>query len=122
MHANVFSALEIFLEFGLAFYLALLANQVMFGNPSVHLLSAALITWTPPNLHSENPFTQASGNPILDYIFKPNIAHNLHHAFQLDPLYMASTPMHHWNPSDRAADVDRYNEIMKSKVDVCVFI
>lgn len=118
-----FDPLDLFVEFQIGGALALLFNAVVFGGrPSVHLLSLLFSIWTDANVHSENPYSQCIGNPVLDWYLKPNICHNLHHAFENDPRYMVVWPFHHFRRRGLEADVAKYNRAMKTEVNFRIFL
>ena len=79
--------------------------------------------WQDGNVHSENPYTQAIGNPILDYYLKLNIVHNLHHAYPNSPKYMIVYKWDHlYSSKDRNDDIQFYNKIMKTNVNFSFFL
>merc|ERR1712029_819113 len=102
--------IHLFVEFLVGSIFALMANKLLFGSVSVHLVSLMYCVWTDSNVHSENPYSQCIGNPILDYFFKLNICHNLHHASESESKYMVVYPYHHWNSVEREKDVEKYNK------------
>ncbi len=63
-------------------------------------------------LHSVNPYSVMYFNPILDFMFKPNICHQLHHALNRD--YTLFVPYGHILPSRRKRDEKKYNEVFKT--------
>ena len=117
-----FDPLDLFVEFQVGGAIALLFNAVVLGRPSVHLLSLLFSIWTDGNVHSENPYSQCIGNPVLDWYLKPNICHNLHHAFESDPRYMVVWPFHHFRRRGLEADLAKYNRAMKTEVDFRIFL
>lgn len=117
MHAFVFDTFDLFVEFLVGSIFALMANKLLFGSVSVHLVSLMYCVWTDSNVHSENPYSQCIGNPILDYFFKLNICHNLHHASESESKYMVVYPYHHWNSVEREKDVEKYNKVMRTAID-----
>ena len=124
LHAFVFDFLDLNLEFGIGTSLALIVKKLVFGgNPSLHFLSYLYSGWTDGNAHSMNPYTQAIGNPVLDWFLTCNIQHTLHHAWETDPRYMTAFPYHQIGSlKERDADIDKYNKIMKTNVDFRIFI
>lgn len=65
-------------------------------------------------IHSVNPYSSCLFNPVLDMIFKCNVAHHVHHGM-LTKNY-TFIPYHHifdWG----SKDIDRYNKIMKTNFD-----
>jgi len=119
----LFSVLDLALEFGIGPLLGITGKYYLLGmNPRVHLVAFMFSVWTDGNVHSENPYTQAIGNPILDFIFKTNIVHNLHHACRNDPKYMTVFPLHQVSSSAREEDIKLYNKIMETNVDYRLFL
>lgn len=130
VHAFAFTLVDLVIEFGIGPVLALGVKYVLYHNhnagdglfPTLHVLAYMFSIWTDGNIHSMNPYTQAIGNPVLDFLLKPNIVHNLHHSCETDPRYMTVFPFHHFRPSDRQADVAKYNKLMNTNVDFRLFI
>ena len=92
----------------------LLAFQYATGNPvGFHLLVPYLLSFHDGALHSVNPYSAMYFIPLLDYIFKPTIYHQLHHAVP-HKGYMLFIPYHHLIPSKRQKDIDYYNKIFKT--------
>lgn len=94
--------------------LILFAVQYLLGfEMRVHLFSAVLSTFiTYINHHSVNPHSVVLWNPVLDYVFKCNVAHQLHHSLNMD--YTTFVPYHHVFSSLRTKDMEIYNKIMKT--------
>lgn len=95
--------------------LILFAFQYIFGfEMKVHLFSAVLSTFiTYINHHSVNPHSIVLWNPVLDHLFKCNVAHQLHHSLH-DTSYTTFVPYHHVFSSLREKDVKLYNKVMKT--------
>lgn len=92
----------------------LLAFQYATGNPvGFHLMVPFLLSFHDGALHSVNPYSAMYFIPLLDYIFKPTIYHQLHHAVP-HKGYMLLIPYHHLIPSKRQQDIDYYNKIFKT--------
>lgn len=121
-HSYVFDLADFFVEFLIGGLLALAANKLLFGTASIHLLSLMFCVWTDGNCHSENPYSQCIGNPFLDYFFKVNICHNLHHSSETASKYMVIWPYHHVSKKERENDIAKYNQMMKTSVDYRFFI
>jgi len=69
-------------------------------------------------IHSINPYSSCLFNPILDMIFKCNLAHHVHHGM-LTKNY-TFIPYHHiWDFGNK--DASRYNKIMKTNFDFSIF-
>jgi len=83
------------------------------GLPSVHLGSFYLSLMSDLNLHSMNPYTVTFFNPLLDFLLKSNVTHNLHHA--INKGYMTTVPYDHLlNRAARQRDMDEYNRVCKT--------
>jgi len=69
-------------------------------------------------IHSINPYSSCLFNPILDMIFKCNLAHHVHHGM-LTKNY-TFIPYHHiWDFGSE--DARRYNKVMKTNFDFSTF-
>lgn len=92
----------------------LLLGQYSFGfDLGVHWFAVAMLTCHDGSLHSVNPYSSMYFNPILDYLLKGNICHQLHHA--LNKGYLLFVPYRHlWSSAARRADVEKYNMIFKT--------
>lgn len=64
------------------------------------------------HLHSVNPYSVCLWNPLLDHVFRCNVAHQIHHAC-LTKNY-TFIPYHHIFSSRREKDLKQYNTIMKT--------
>ena len=61
-----------------------------------------------------NPYSVYFFNPILDYMARNNICHNLHHTVQLD--YYTGIPFKQFLSGEtRRKDIERYNKDMKTQ-------
>lgn len=76
----------------------------------VHAMAIILVGIMDANIHSINPYTVLLWNPVLDYVFRCNVAHNIHHCLNKDNHMFIS--YHHIFPSSRKKDCDRYNEVL----------
>jgi hypothetical protein len=71
-------------------------------------------------LHSVNPHSSSYFNPVFDYVLKPNICHQLHHACchagneNGDEGYILFTAFRHLDAKKRKADTEKYNKIFKT--------
>ena len=122
--AFVFDLLDLTVEFGVGSVLALLVKYFILGTePSIHILSFMFAAWTDGNVHSMNPYSQAVGNPLLDWRMKLTVVHNLHHAVPTDPKYMTVFPMHQlFSSASLQEDVQLYNRIMKTNVNFQILL
>jgi hypothetical protein len=114
----VFDMLDLTLEFGVGPILGMMVKHYLLGmDPSLHILSFVCSIWTDGNVHSMNPYSQAVGNPIVDWFMKLTVVHNLHHAIQKDPKYMTVFPMHQlFSPASFKEDIELYNKTMKTNI------
>lgn len=83
--------------------------------PTIHLAAYMFVSITDVSIHSANPYTVVFFNPILDWAMLPNVCHALHHVPKdiretWDRQYFNQWPIHHLWPSNRQADVARYNQ------------
>lgn len=122
--AFLFDTMDLTIEFGVGSVLGIAAKYFLLGkDPSLHVLAIMFSVWTDGNAHSMNPYSQAIGNPILDWFMKLTLCHNLHHAIQKDPRYMTAFPMHQlFSAASLEEDVQTYNKIMKTHVDYRIFL
>ena len=63
-------------------------------------------------VHSVNPYTALFFNPWLDWIFRSNVAHQIHHVVQMKNF--AFFPLHHIFANNRLSDMKEYDKIMKT--------
>jgi hypothetical protein len=78
----------------------------------VHFMAYGLLIFFDQMCHSCNPYTAVYFNPILDFIMKPSINHQLHHI--LNSGHFALHPVHHFVPALRRADIDQYNSALNT--------
>jgi len=81
--------------------------------PGIHTGARILNVQMDVLIHSINPFTQVMFNPIMDLVFRCNVAHQLHHALQTKNFLFV--PWHHIIPGTREKEVKEYNKIMKTQ-------
>jgi len=86
--------------------------------PQVHFAAFLFMLTTDLNLHSGNPYSVIYFNPIFDWVFLSNLAHNLHHIplakrKEFGVMWDTPIPWRHANPwsGSRARDVRLYNEV-----------
>jgi len=93
--------------------LLLLAGQRLLGRlPLLHWLTALLLTMHDGALHSVNPFSAMYFNPLLDWLLKANVNHQLHHA--LNAGHLLFVPWSHVFRKGRQTDCRRYNQVFKT--------
>ena len=93
---------------------ALLAFKKLLGlNPEVHLLTHQLLLLMGFQNHSGNPYSVHLFNPVLDFLGRSTLWHNLHHVVLAD--YYTFIPHSHFLRSEnRRKDIDMYNKHMKT--------
>jgi len=96
-------------------------NTMLYGTYSVHLLSFFYLVWTDALIHSNNPYSAVFANPILDYLMKPNVEHNLHHILLTD-YYMINSYQHLFVRGKIEKDIALYNELLETKFSYDLFI
>lgn len=78
----------------------------------LHVLSLIMFVRQGRSNHSANPYTPFLYNPLLDFFFKPTVAHSLHHALNNRNFY--EFPLHHL--FGFGADVDTYNKTFGTNI------
>lgn len=87
--------------------------QYAFGFPvRMHLGAFLLSSLLDVNIHSVNPYSMVFYCPPLDYIFRCNIAHQIHHAVQTENYTFI--PYHHVFPGAVSKELAKYNKIMET--------
>jgi len=120
LHTYRIDRIDVFLENAIGPVLLVIFQYLLLGKTSVHLLAFFFLNHHDAVIHSVNPYTVVHFNPIIDFYFKPNIEHNLHHITQED-YYMFNS----WRHFDRKlleADVAKYNELLGTNVSFDLFI
>ena len=102
------------LKTGIAFPMLLGTKKVLGFEPTIQYLSMMLWIVMGIQLHSTNPYTPYFFNPILDFLARPTVSHNLHHATQ-QSHYTFVPWQHFWDPMSKQDDTDTYNRCMKTK-------
>jgi hypothetical protein len=117
LHAFYIDLIDLLIE-NVGAPLLLFLAQFVLGRPvGIHWYVGVLLTCHDGALHSVNPFSVMLFNPILDALFKGNVAHQLHHA--LNTGYYLFVPWRHVRSSRRAADCRRYNAVFKTDFALC---
>jgi len=93
-----------------------IANKLLFGTLELHLASFFFLVWTDGTIHSANPWSLATFNPILDYFMKLNITHNLHHSEPNKAKYFTIYTWSHLWGNSRDSDVALYNKLLGTDV------
>jgi len=108
-----FDLLDLLAEFGAGLPVLLVGKKLLGLDPAIHLLSHHLILLFGFQHHSGNPYAVYLFNPVLDYLSRPTLCHNLHHAIQRD--YHLFVPYSHFvSAKNRHKDIDKYNKHMKT--------
>ncbi|CAB9525774.1 expressed unknown protein (Partial), partial [Seminavis robusta] len=90
----------------------LLAFQYFSGSEvGFHLLVPYLLSFHDGALHSVSPYSAMYFCPILDYVLKPTIHHQLHHAIPHNKDYLLFVPYRHLIPRHRQADIAYFNKV-----------
>ena len=108
-----FDLLDLIFEFGGGVPMTCVLKYALGMNPQVHFLSLSMAFYSGINAHAGNPYTAYYFNPIMDYMSRSTICHNLHHAVQLD-YYLGAPLMHFFSSAARHKDIIRYNKEMKT--------
>jgi len=88
----------------------------LFGTGGVHFFTLLLTMIAGNNVHSCNPYSLVLFLPPLDFCIKPNIRHQLHHG--VNRGYWDNLPLHHLVPSRLREDLDKYNRVLTTSVDI----
>jgi sterol desaturase/sphingolipid hydroxylase (fatty acid hydroxylase superfamily) len=91
----------------------LLILKVMGWPVRVHLCAFVLSTYLDVMIHSINPYTVCLLNPVLDILFRCNVAHQIHHSVQT--ANYTFVPYHHLFPGTQQKELDDYNKVMKTQ-------
>jgi len=110
-----FDILDLLLEnaSGLLFWLPI--KYALTGDATLHVGVYLCVIWFDHTTHMANPHTATLLNPLLDYMFRANVNHQLHHVI-INGHYTLF-PGHHLLPSSRQADLDHYNKVFNTKID-----
>lgn len=108
-----FDLMDLVLEFGAGIPLLLMIKATLGLDPRMHLLTHNMLLLVGFQHHSGNPYAVYLFNPLLDYLARSALCHNLHHAIQKDHLLFV--PYSHFFSSDtRQKDIAVYNKCMKT--------
>lgn len=106
-----FDILDLFLENGVGFFTILGLHWWMFGEPlPMHTLLFQI--WFDATVHSVNPYASSFLNPLLDAIWNPVVAHNLHHT--LFKSHYGLLPFHQLLRGGIRSDYKRYDDLFKT--------
>jgi len=109
-----FDMLDVLVEGLIAPIIGIAFNYFVYGTPTVHFLSFMYLVWTDTLIHSLHPYSAVFGNPITDYLMKPNIEHNLHHMLQ-NQYFMENSMEHMFVKGKLEKDLALYNKICETK-------
>ena len=111
-----FDLFDVLIEFGGGFPLLIIFKSLCFGpNSKVHFLTYGMTMLKGNQGHSGNPYAQFFFVPVLDYLIRTPLCHNLHHVIQSD--YYSINPHSHFtfNAEARRKDIDVYNKHLKTQ-------
>ena len=112
---TTFDLFDMVIEFGGGVPLFIIVKRLCFGPTSkVHFLTYGLAMLKGIQGHSGNPYASYYFVPVLDYLIRMPLAHNLHHVIQSDYY---NTPHGHFsfNQEARRKDIDLYNKHLKTQ-------
>jgi len=116
MYGANFDTVDLMIENASGTLFLLPIRWMLFGDPAFHMASYIIVFWMDYTCHSANPYTATFLNPILDYCFRPNVCHQLHHAVIND--YFNLLPIWQLWPSKRQKDLEAYNKAFETDIDV----
>jgi len=116
-----FDVLDVFLENLIGPLLIQIFYFFVFGTTQLHFASFIWMLWGDITIHSLNPYSMCLANPILDYLMKINITHNLHHMVRND-YFGIYTWYHLYDPARKQKDIDLYNKINNTSFSFELFI
>jgi len=93
-----------------------IVNKLLYGTLELHLASFFFLFWTDATIHSANPWSLATLNPIVDYFMKLNLTHNLHHCEPNQIKYHTVYTWSHLWGNSRDSDVALYNKFLGTDV------
>jgi len=103
-----FDVADVLLENAAGLVVWIPMKYFLYGDYTLHLAPYFLVVWFDITCHSSNPFSANLLNPVLDWIFRANVNHNLHHAV-INGHYTLF-PAHHIVPSMRHADLAAFDK------------
>ena len=113
LHAPDLDLLDFFLGFGSGMLVLIFFKGLLGFGPNIHLLSHHLNMVMGYHIHSGNPYATAFFNPVLDFLCRPTVRHNLHHVVQND--YYGFFPFGHFvSAANRRKDIALYNKHMRT--------
>lgn len=113
--SSTFDLLDLVIEFGAGVPGLIIVKKILFGSSSkVHFMTHGLVLLKGFQGHSGNPYSPYFFVPVLDYLVRAPLCHNLHHVIQND--YYSNVPhLHLFNPEARKKDIDLYNKHLKTQ-------
>ena len=115
-----FDTPDIFLENLLGPFLGIAFNYA-YGTLTVHFMSFLFLAWSDVLAHSLNPYSALLGSPIVDYLMKPNIEHNLH-LMLVNQYFMINSMEHLFVKGKLEKDLVLYNKICETKFSTNFYI
>jgi hypothetical protein len=112
--AASFDVLDIFIENAAGLALWVPIKWWLFSDSKLHLATYLIGIWFDFNTHSLNPYTAALVNPVLDWVFRVVVSHQLHHAVIND--YFTLFPGHHILPGMRNKDLELYDQLFNTEI------
>lgn len=109
----LFDSLDFVFEFGVAVPVLIFCKKMFGLCPCVHMMTFNLQLLAAFQLHSGNPYAVYLFNPVLDYLARSALCHNLHHAV-LTGYYTFIPFCHFLSAEARYKDIEKYNMHMKT--------
>ena len=110
--AFVIDFIDLFIEDSCAPLIYFAVCYVIGTRVSINIIAYHMYVLFNGGIHSVNPYTALFFNPWLDWIFRSNVAHQIHHVVQMKNF--AFFPLHHIFPNNRLSDMKEYDKIMKT--------
>jgi len=121
INAFHFDTLDVFLENLIGPFIVIIFNYFTYGTLTVHFMSFIFIVWSDVLAHSLNPYSALFGNPIVDYLMKPNVEHNLHHML-INQYFMLNSLEHLFVKGKMDRDLALYNKVCDTKFSTNLYI
>ena len=111
---STFDLLDMVIEFGGGVPCLIIMKKLLFGPTSkLHFLTHGLVMLKGNQAHSGNPYSPVFFVPVLDYLVRVSLCHNLHHVIQ-SSCYSSVPHLHLSNPDARKKDIDLYNKHLQT--------
>jgi len=115
-YGGFFDIVDLLIENAMGTPFLLLLRYLVVGKPEFHLGIYIVVLWLDYSVHMCNPYNAQFLNPVLDYTFRVSVCHSMHHALAND--YYQLMPFHHILPGARAKDLERFNKLFDTTLDV----